>query len=331
MKGFRARKMRSGRTYYYFDGTKPETPLGSDYPLAVKKWVELTQEATAVVTTFIDLADRYEREVLVTKAKSTQSTQRSDIKQLREFFSKPTPAPLAAIRPKHIAMLMDKRKDQPTTANRLKRTFSHMFNMARRWGYTDAENPVKGVEGFALGKRTMDVSEAVYSAVWTAGSAALRDAMDLAYLTGQRPGDVLKFNERQIVDGVFVVQQSKTKAPLRIRVEGEFGQLIERIKQRKAGHKVWCASLAVNAHGMALTKQTLRSNFQDAKEAAALANPALAVEIRKFWFYDLRAKAADDTADDHGDQAAANLLGHASVSTTQRHYLRRGKLVGPTR
>ena len=105
-------------------------------------------------------------------------------------ISKPTPAPLAAIRPKHIAMLMDKRKDQPTTANRLKRTFSHMFNMARRWGYTDAENPVKGVEGFALGKRTMDVSEAVYSAVWTAGSAALRDAMDLAYLTGQRPGEI---------------------------------------------------------------------------------------------------------------------------------------------
>lgn len=331
MKGFRARKMRSGRTYYYFDGTKPETPLGCDYPLAVKKWVELTQEATAVVTTFIDLADRYEREVLVTKAKSTQITQRSDIKQLREFFSKPTPAPLAAIRPKHIAMLMDKRKDQPTTANRLKRMFSHMFNMARRWGYTDAENPVKGVEGFSLGKRTMDVSEAVYSAVWSAGRAALRDAMDLAYLTGQRPGDVLKFNERQIVDGVFVVQQSKTKAPLRIRVEGEFGQLIERIKQRKAGHKVWCASLAVNAHGMALTKQTLRSNFEEAREAAAIAHPAMAAEIRKFWFYDLRAKAADDTADDHGDQAAANLLGHANVSTTQRHYLRRGKLVGPTR
>ena len=40
---------------------------------------------------------------------------------------------------------------------------------------------------------------------------------------------------------------------------------------------------------------------------------------------------AADTADDHGDQAAADLLGHDSVSTTQRHYLRRGKMVSPTR
>lgn len=49
----------------------------------------------------------------------------------------------------------------------------------------------------------------------------------------------------------------------------------------------------------------------------------MAGAIRAMWFYDLRAKAADDTADEHGDQAAADLLGHDNVSTTQRHYLRR--------
>ena len=50
-----------------------------------------------------------------------------------------------------------------------------------------------------------------------------------------------------------------------------------------------------------------------------------------FWFYDLRAKAADDTSDDRGDQAASDLLGHDSVKTTQRHSLRRGKIVAPTK
>jgi integrase len=48
-----------------------------------------------------------------------------------------------------------------------------------------------------------------------------------------------------------------------------------------------------------------------------------------FWFYDLRAKAADDTSDERGDQAASDLLGHDSVKTTQRHYLRR--IVTPTK
>jgi len=68
-----------------------------------------------------------------------------------------------------------------------------------------------------------------------------------------------------------------------------------------------------------------------AKKQAAAHAPELAKEIMEFWFYDLRAKAADDTSDDRGDQAASDLLGHDSVKTTQRHYLRRGKIVAPTK
>ena len=45
----------------------------------------------------------------------------------------------------------------------------------------------------------------------------------------------------------------------------------------------------------------------------------------------LRAKTADDTSDERGDQTASDLLGHDSIKTTQRHYLQRGKIVAPTR
>jgi integrase len=68
-----------------------------------------------------------------------------------------------------------------------------------------------------------------------------------------------------------------------------------------------------------------------ARSKAAEAMPQLAQAIRPFWFYDLRAKAADDTSDQRGDQAASDLLGHDSVKTTQRHYLRLGKIVTPTK
>jgi integrase len=54
----------------------------------------------------------------------------------------------------------------------------------------------------------------------------------------------------------------------------------------------------------------------------------MADSIRKFHFYDLRAKVADNTSDLRSDQAASDLLGHDSVKTTQRHYLGRGKIVG---
>jgi integrase len=52
----------------------------------------------------------------------------------------------------------------------------------------------------------------------------------------------------------------------------------------------------------------------------------MADSIRKFHFYDLRAKVADNTSDLRSDQAASDLLGHDSVKTTQRHYLGRGKM-----
>lgn len=337
MQNFRAREQKSGRTYYYFDaGGKPrrEIPLGDDYVVAVRKWAELmaTQSAAVVVVNFEELAKRYETEVIPLNAKSTQATQRSDMKLLREFFCKPTPAPLDQIKPKHIQKLLDWKAHQPTTANRLKRLFSHMFNKARAWDYTEKENPVTGIKGHALAKRLVYVSDAVFKAVWACGKPPLQDAMDLAYLTSQRPGDVLIFTERQIVDGVFVIKgQGKTGKPLRIRVEGQFGAVIDRILARKAGYKVWCANLTVNSRGMPLSKQVLRDMFADAKKAALLANPKMAAELAEFWFYDLRAKAADDKADEHGDQAAADLLGHDNVTTTQRHYLRRGKMVGPTK
>jgi integrase len=80
-----------------------------------------------------------------------------------------------------------------------------------------------------------------------------------------------------------------------------------------------------------MTKQILRDHFKKAKEAAAAAHPELAVAIKEFWFYDLRAKAADDTSTERGEQAASDLLGHDSVKTTRRHYLRRGKIVVPVK
>jgi hypothetical protein len=39
----------------------------------------------------------------------------------------------------------------------------------------------------------------------------------------------------------------------------------------------------------------------------------------------------DTTSDQRGEQAASDLLGHDNIKTTQRHYLRRGKIAEPTK
>ena len=328
----RKRVRPGGRVYYFFDtGAKPrkEISLGSDYTIALRKYSEISIITVPIAkATFGDAIIKYMAEEWPLLSSNTQHTHKSDIKHVRAFFSD---APIDQIRPLHIKQFLAKHKAIPTTANRCKRLFSTIWNHARGWGYTDMANPCEGIQGHSLKKRTVYIDDDLFAAVYAHASAPLQDAMDLAYLTGQRPADALLMTERDIIDGCLKFTQGKTGKILRITVSGKLAELMDRIVARKATHKIVTAALLTNTHGKALTAPALRSQFAKAKAAAAAQDPDMKAALKEFWFYDLRAKAADDTSDQRGDQAASDLLGHEGVKTTQRHYLRRGKIVSPTR
>lgn len=302
--------------------------MGKDYFMALKKYSELRIQENVVQPTMQSAIDRYQKEILLTQAKNTQKIFRYDIKHIESYFGS---APLDEIKPVHIKKFLDKHKDKPTTANRCKRLFSTIFNHARGWGYTEAQNPCEGIKGHKLSKRTVYISDDLFSLVYQHASQPLKDAMDLAYLTGQRPADALSMTEHDIISGHLIITQAKTKQPLRVVIKGKLKEVIDRIHARKEQYATATGSLLVNEQGKRLTAAVLRNHFYDARTAATLSNPELESDIKNFWFYDLRAKAADDTSDALGEQAAANLLGHDDAKTTRRHYLRRGKIVVPTR
>jgi integrase len=326
------RTQRSGKVYYYmYTGDKPrkEIALGSDFFSALRKYADLNvSDVPKVGALFSDVIMKYQVESVPKLAPNTIKMYRSDIKHVSAFFAD---AQLSQIRPMHIRQFLEDHSDKPTTANRCKRLFSTMWNHARGWGYTDLPNPCEGIKGYALAKRTVYITDEVFAAVYAHASAPLCDAMDLAYLTGQRPADALRMTSHDLIDGHLIITQEKTKQPLRIIIRGELAELLERIEARKESHSIVTAALLTNMHGKRLTAAVLRNHFDDARTKAAKKMPNLAEAIRAFWFYDLRAKAADDTSDERGDQAASDLLGHDSVKTTQRHYLRRGKIVTPTK
>lgn len=56
--------------------------------------------------------------------------------------------------------------------------------MAREWGFTQRDNPCRGVRKNKETPRDYYAEADVWDAVYQAGSAALRDAMDLGYLSG---------------------------------------------------------------------------------------------------------------------------------------------------
>lgn len=332
---FRPRRQKSGRVCYYYDhgigpdGKRREEALGSDYGLAIKRWAEIEREASppaAAVILFSWVADRYVTEVGITKAARTQEDNRRELVKLKEFFNDP-PAPLDAIRPVNVRQYLTWRTKDGTgyvRANREKALLSHIWNFARDKGYTDLPNPCAGIKGFKEDGRDVYVEDDQYQAIWEKADVCLRDAMDLAYLLGQRPADVLGLSEMDVRDGAVHVRQGKTGAKLRIEVTAELQALLERIRARKKSHKVFSTRLVVNEGGRAIGVNAMSRRWAKACTAA---------KVVGLQFRDLRAKAGTDKADSAGDiRQAQQQLGHSSVVMTE-HYTRkrRGTKVTPTR
>lgn len=358
-KGMRAR-VRRGKTYYLLDlGGKPrkEVPLAiNDYVAAVRKWAELTvsEIPTAAAITFRHVAERYMREVLPTKSKTTQDDNLRELPVLYEFFDRP-PIALEKIDPVHVRQYLDWRVRMAIAravetnkkrvaggkpplpvppdlghvrANREKALLSHIWNFARSKGLTSKANPCAGIKGHKEDGRDVYVEDDIYQLVHDVAEEPLKDALDLAYLIGQRPADVLKLTRADIKEGALWLRQNKTGAKLRIAIEGELAVLLERMGKRK----VMGLGLINMPDGTPMTKYMMRGAMDRARAAAATERPDLAARIKEFQFRDLRAKAATDKEEVEGVEAAQAQLGHTTPTMTRQYVRhRKGKLVKPTK
>lgn len=344
------RKLKSGKVWqsYYYNGRNEEgervqIPLGHDLQEAKRRWAQLEcADAPENSNLMRYIFNRYEREIIPAKADRTQRDNLAMLKFLRAVFDT---APIDAITPQMIAQYRDNRKScvkgeeakpAPVRANREITLLSHVFNMAREWGYTANQNPCQGVRKNKERPRDYYADNEVWDAVYAQACDELKDAMDLNYLTGQRPADVLKMRLADIKDGALEVKQNKTNKKLRILLDDpaggrtQLGQLIDRIKERT--RKVASLFLIATPGGAPLNKFTLRIRFDAARTAAAKAadeakDKPLAERIRAFQFRDIRPKAASETDLAH----ASKLLGHTDKQITRTVYQRVGETVMPTK
>jgi integrase len=307
-----------GNRYYHVSSTAPRkwTPLGANRARALLEWARIEgAEPDPSVRTFDVIAQRYEIEVMPTKAARTQLDNFKEMANLRAVFGRML---IEAIKPHHVRGYLDKRgQTAKARANREKALLSHMFNKAREWGYTDSPNPCQGVKGFTESGRDRYVSDAEFAAVRAAAHPTVQDAMDVALLTGQRPADVLKIQRSDIRDGALFITQNKTKAKRAIDLVGELAAVIDRIAARP--RERLSLYLIQDDDGRPLTAAALRSRFGKARTAAGVS----------FQFRDIRAKTASDTGDLSHSQ---RLLGHKNRDMTE-HYVREriGQRVKPLR
>lgn len=332
--------MKSGKEWvgYYYNGrnehgARKEISLGTDLPAAKRKWAELEcKPVPDDASVMAYLFDKYESDILPTKSTGTQRVDRNYLKQLRAAFAT---APIDAIRPSDIARYRDARTAK-VSANREITLLSHVFNMGREWGFTTRENPCRGIRKNKERPRDYYAEDDVWKAVYEEAADELRDAMDLNYLTGQRPSDVLKMTVHDIRHDELHVRQNKGGKLLRIRMTHEgkrthLGQLLDRLVSRAA--ELRSRYLITDRKGQRLSYSMLRRRYEAARKAAAAkaeeaGHQELGARIEAFWFRDIRPKAATEITD---LREASDLLGHTNTAITKRVYRRKGEVAKPTK
>jgi len=337
----RTTKLKSGKiwTGYYYngrdaEGKRKEIPLGGDLDQAKVEWARLERKAPPKPSHLLGaLFDRYVKEIIPTKGLRTQSDNMKELKQLRKAFEQ---APIDSITPQVVAQYRDARTAK-VRANREIALLSHMFTIAREWGLTNNANPCFGVRRNKEKPRDYYAGDIVWNAVYTEAVQELKDAMDLAYLTGQRPADVLKVATTDLNDGFLMIKQGKTEKRLRLRLEQDGVQsalsaFIDDLQERRALTGIKTSRLITNASGLRMSQQMLRNRWDEAREKAAIkagvdGDTALAVLIRQFQFKDIRPKAASEIELTH----ASRLLGHSTEEMTKKVYRRVGEIVKPTK
>lgn len=316
--------------YFYWgtydaDGNRVEISLGKDKTEAIRKWANLQgRKVPKDARTMAVVFDRYERDVIPTKAQRTQKGNLYELTFLRKAFAH---VAIDSITPHHIAQYRDAR-GAPTRANRELALFSHAFNKAREWGMTAKENPTRGVKKFTEKPRAYYADDKTWDAILAHSSPELRFALELAYLTGQRPADIFAMRWSDLREGFVWVQQAKTGKKLKIVIEGRLAALLDEIRATIPSRKNQLSPFVIAADSGSRLSVTMYSDRLAAARAAAIkAHPELAESIQKFQFRDARPKAASDL-----DLAQAQaLLGHSNSAITKRVYQRGGQVVRPVK
>ncbi len=282
-----------------------------DKPGALRAYAGL-MDALPTAGTVAELLDRYARDVLPSKAPKTVKDQTRQLDVLRRVFGQ---MPLASVKPQHIAQYLDTHPAK-VSANRERALLSHAYTKAIRWGLC-ASNPCKGVERNTEKPRTRYVEHDEFLAVLEGAPAVVQVMMALAYLTGQREGDLLKLKRASVTSEGIRFQQGKTGKKLIVSWSPALAWTME--QAQKLSGNVASFWVVCKADGQPFTEDGFRTAWQKhIRKCHAEGRIA-----ERYTFHDVRAKAGSDAKD-------GRLLGHMNPAMLARVYERKAKTFAPT-
>ncbi|HBP27891.1 MAG TPA: integrase [Advenella kashmirensis] len=281
--------------FYYVKNNKWKR-IGSTLAEALREYAALVEPDANSFPALVDTALPY---ILKGRADSTKKQYTRCADRAKEVFSEFRPDQITH---GHIVRLMD--AHSAAVSNRLLTVLKLIFQYAM-----DRElvlsNPALSVQRKETTSRDRLIADWEYDAVYNACPPWLQIIMDLCYLTGQRIGDILKIERKDLLDDGIFFEQEKTGKRLIVGWTPELRAVVERAKAEHG--KVAAFNLLLPARGGA--KRQYTTVWQQFSNAAARAN------VPDFRIHDLRAMSGTDAEIQGMDPT--KLLGHTDRRTTQ--------------
>jgi integrase len=244
----------------------------------------------------------------LTVAESTMKNYQVCSRRFLDAFAEFTPQ---QIKPSHVARFLDDHRKTPSMANLLHSFMRNVFKRAVRWGVIDAD-PSRDIEKFKTESRDRLISDDEWRLIKANASPVLSCLMDIAYITGQRIGDVMAIRHADISDEGLYVKQKKTSARRLLVMTPDLRAALD--DANALNPTVKAPTIFHKGDGKPLSYNTIYGHWRRACAAAGVENAH---------FHDIRANAATE-ADEAGMDSKA-LLGHAS-ETVHKRYLRSKKV-----
>mgnify|MGYP000875156647 CR=1 FL=1 len=287
---------------YYLVRNNKWRALPRDYHDALVEYARLTARSDG--RALQDLVDRVLADMEKEVAASTLKNYRVCARRFLEAFEEFAPS---QVKPMHVAQFLDDAKATPSMANLLRSFMRGVFVRAVRWGIVEAD-PTRDILPFKTGKRTRYITDAEFALIREHASPTLQCLMDIAYITGQRIGDVMGIRYADISESGLYVEQDKTGARVQISMTPDLADAISRA--RELHQSVKGLTLFHRRNGSPLSYYTIYGHWRRACDSA---------KVEDAHFHDIRAASATDAKAAGMD--SRTLLGHTTESSHNR-YLR---------
>jgi integrase len=268
------------------------------------------------VCTVRSILDRYEAECLHELAPRTARDYRRHINHLRREFGQ---LDANALKPKDFGPFLQIPPGKKGRVQRVRQlaVLSAAFTQAVSFWYVLDRNVLRDVKRPKSKPRTRYVTHEEYDGVRAISPLRVRLAMELAYLTGQRQGDVIGLKWSDIDDRIHFVQ-GKTGKKIGMRIGPKLEKVLDECWLLPGGGHEGGEYILTRKIGGRYTSEGFRALWQRS------INKWCRMGNRRFSFHDLRSKCVSDSP---SLQEASDRAGHIDQTMTKRVYDRNERLV----